>query len=493
MIDSRPDLRLSLRDRAIVVALLAGAVALAAVVFDATPLLRGPAPYPPEWRWELRRGDTSGRFLPAIAGGAALAGLLALLAGERDDRRRARVAVAAAVPLGLAFQLALLAIEPDGALRTLVQRTMSRTVTSYYTVAVSPMAQDPRAFLARHHELLLEMRHGAKHASTHPPGPVLFYRGLLALFDARPRLAQWTIDAAGLADPERRPAARATALAGPLLILLACALTAWPVAALARGTGMDEAASARAGVLWALLPGPALMAPQFDQALALPVTLAAAALALAVRAEHRAARVAWRFVCGAAVAVAASLSYGAAVFIGLAGAATLAAVADRARARVAVKSVALAAIVAAALLEVPLLLGHRPWRSAFTALAMHRETFTAPRGYALWLAFNPLDLAVFLGPPLAVLFAVRLAQAARRQRAHASEGLDRFTLAAGAGLLLLLLSGTVRGEVGRIWIPLMPLLAIPAASRVGAGWRGPILGAILAALCILLRTRWELG
>jgi len=161
------------RDVALAVALLAGAAALALVVTDAVPLLRGPAPYPPEWRWELRAGPTSGRVWPALACGAALVGLLAALGG-RVTRGAARGALAAAVALGFLLQLGLLALEPDGALRTLVQRTQSRTVTSYYSVALSPMAADARAFLAAHDRLLDEMQHGAKHASTHPPGPVLF-------------------------------------------------------------------------------------------------------------------------------------------------------------------------------------------------------------------------------------------------------------------------------------------------------------------------------
>jgi hypothetical protein len=178
------------------------------------------------------------------------------------------------------------------------------------------------------------------------------------------------------------------------------------------------------------------------------------------------------------------------VFLALAGAAVLAALADRARARAALTSLAIAALTAAGLLEIPLLLGHRPWRSMFTALAMHRETFTAPRGYWTWLIFNPLDLALFVGVPVAVLFAARLIDAVR---SGPREPLDRFTLAAAAGVLLLALSGTVRGEVGRIWIPLMPLLLVPAADRLGSRWRAWAVGALLAVLCVILRVRWELG
>ncbi len=78
--------------------------------------------------------------------------------------------------------------------------------------------------------------------------------------------------------------------------------------------------------------------------------------------------------------------------------------------------------------------------------------------------------------------------------------MDRFRLATAAGLALLWLSGTVRGEVGRIWIPLMPLLLVatlaePATSR-GENATGPtvseaiLLAVLLAALCLALRTWW---
>ena len=103
-----------------------------------------------------------------------------------------------------------------------MERALSRTSTSYLTVAESDEARDPAAFLDHHAERLTEMQKGAKHAATHPPGPVLFYRGLIGLFEAAPAAAAALLTAGGI-DPDagRRPAAvRAAALAGPLLITL---------------------------------------------------------------------------------------------------------------------------------------------------------------------------------------------------------------------------------------------------------------------------------
>jgi hypothetical protein len=475
------------------VAVVAALATLLLIVTDLTPLLRGPAPYPPEWRWELRRGATSGRFLPAALCGGALVGVLAWLARATVSRRSARLALAAAVPLGLGLQLGLLALEPDGALRTLGQRTTSRTVTSYYTVALSPMAEDARLFLARHHELLPEMRRGAKHASTHPPGPVLYFRALVAFFDARPGLAQAVVGASGGADPERRPAARAAALVGPLLVLLACVAAAWPVAGLARVAGADTPTAAAAGVLWLLLPGPVLQAPQLDQALALPVALAAAALAGAVTSGRPARRALLGLGAGLAAALAVFISYGAVAFLAATCAAALVVVAAApVRRRGPLTALGWAAAGLALPYAVVLLLGHRPLRSALTALAIHREGFTAPRSYVLWLLFNPLDLAVFVGVPVAVLFGAALLRASRAARAGNAQPADRFTLAAAAFLGALLLSGTVRGEVGRIWIPLMPVVLVAAATRLQRR-AAPLVGALLLLLCVALRVRWEVG
>ena len=241
------------------------------------------------------------------------------------------------------FQLSLVGLEPAGAPRTLMERALSRTATSYLTVAESDDARDPAAFLDHHAELLPEMQKAAKHAATHPPGPVLFYRGLIGLFEAAPAAATALLTAGGI-DPDagRRPApVRAAALAGPLLITFLCAAAAWPVAALARAGGLDAPRAARLAALWPLLPGPALMAPHFDQMLALPVTAAAALLASAASSARPAAR---RAGPGRRPLrrVAMQLSYGAAAFVVIAGAAALA-LAGRVERRALVSAVAWAA------------------------------------------------------------------------------------------------------------------------------------------------------
>jgi hypothetical protein len=86
---------------------------------------------------------------------------------------------------------------------------------------------------------------------------------------------------------------------------------------------------------------------------------------------------------------------------------------------------------------------------------------------------------------------------ARQGRWAALDPAARFGLALGAGLCVLLLSGVTRGEVGRIWIPLMPLaLAATVAARAepGASPEGDditALAALAGACSLAVRISWE--
>ncbi len=482
-------------------------VALAAIARDWTPLLRGPAPHPPEWRWQLRADPPGGPYAPALL---CAAGLVALLAtsgtgwARRHPRAAARMLLGAGTILGLGLTVGLVAVEPAGSMRTLMDRAASRTVTSYLGVAASPEARDPLAFIDRHAELLPSL---PKHAATHPLGPVLYYRALIALCEASPSLSRLLLGSAGLS-PESRPAnrppltpeARAAALLGALLVLLMGAATVWPLAAIAERCGLDPLSASRIGLTWCLVPGAVLMAPQFDQAIALPVTAASACLAAAATgAGPRAVRMA--AFGGLLGGLALLLSYGAVVFLTLGGLAALT-LASRGNdfARRAVRTTGVALAGAVVVVALPVAAGHEPVQAVRGALAIHRAVYTEPRSYALWLVFNPVDLGLFLGVPLALGYGQAVLAALSRLRLAASPSpsrvMDRFRLVTAAGLALLWLSGTVRGEVGRIWIPLMPLLVVatlaePATTRDETA-TGPTASdaMLLAALCLALRSRW---
>jgi hypothetical protein len=151
----------------------------------------------------------------------------------------------------------------------------------------------------------------------------------------------------------------------------------------------------------------------------------------------------------------------------------------------------LAALVAFA---VPALLGHQPLVAMRNAMAIHRSIYTDPRSYRLWLVFDLVDLSVFLGVTIAVLAFLRAVRAARRAVAGAPLAASaRFALATVVGVLALDLLGVTRGEVGRLWTPLMPLLLLSACvgeDRRDSGVAASIVLAALTAATTLALAAW---
>lgn len=502
--------------RGVAAIVFATGLLLALIWLDLLPWLRGPAPFPPEWQWPLR--DTPWREgLGAVL--LVALGLMALVVatGAEVLSRRARILVplllAAATVLGVSLQLVLLGLgEERSPVELLVERTLSPTFTSHFTVAASPVARDPVEFVDRHAELLPSL---PVHSMTHPPGAVLLFRGVLAACEASPRLTGRLVamargagvDPGLLGRPEDAPVL-AAALLSPLLIVVLAAATCWPVTALARGLGLAAPEAVRIGLLWPLIPGPALMVPELDQLLALPVAASAALLLRAAGARATGVAVGLGAAAGAAAGLACLLSYGAAAFAAFAVVLVLAWASTAARA---VPAAGAAGATAAGFVLLPALLGHEPLAALAAALRLHRELFTEPRCYWIWLPLNLWDLAVFLGFPLAILAAARAGSAVGRLRVASTDGpgarLARLQVAAVAAVLLLDATGAVRGEAGRIWIPLMPFLlvagllrvlpvedqAVDGAERAAGPGPGAAAGlaALLLACSVVLRLSWR--
>ena len=473
------------------------------IPFDLLPWLRGPAPYPPEWEWGFR---SQGAARPLSGAAALCAVVLALLAatGGRWARRRPRLAatvlLAIATAIGWGLQLAALEREPEGSLRALLARAVSPTISSYHAVAVEE-GRDPRPLLQTHAARLAEFLPSAKHAATHPPGPVLFYQAAIALCQRSPALTGALLEEAGAprrdVQSERRRAERAGGLLGALVLGLLGVLTLWPLAALAEAIGLEPLPAARVGLLWTLVPSLVVMSPALDAATALPVTACALLLARAARASSRGAAAALAALAGACGAIALLASYGSAAFLAIGGGAVVAWASPDPRAlrRAVAASTGAAAVTALLAFGVPAAFGHDAFLALRTALRIHRQEFTASRSYALWLAFDPLDFALFTGLPVAVAGLWALRRTIRRAFVSGEPlaALDRFRLGVFGGVALLVLAGVVRGEVGRILIPLMPVVLV-ASIADGVSDPGPDealgLGVLLATLTLVIDAYW---
>jgi len=88
------------------------------------------------------------------------------------------------------------------------------------------------------------------------------------------------------------------------------------------------------------------------------------------------------------------------------------------------------------------------------------------------LLFNLIDLIVFSGLPAFIAFGLATAVAVRNVWRRVQSNAQALTIATAVLLILLLISGSTRGEVGRIWLFFMPLIALSGGLWVSAFLQG---------------------
>jgi len=108
-----------------------------------------------------------------------------------------------------------------------------------------------------------------------------------------------------------------------------------------------------------------------------------------------------------------------------------------------------------------LMTGYRAVAVVREALAAHQSVTTEEfaRTYWMWVLMNPIECAIFAGLPVVVaaFWSWRALNTPEMSR------LKTFVLGWLTVLLLLNLSGVVRGEVGRIWLFLLWPVALAAS------------------------------
>ena len=430
---------------------------LALAALARLPFANGPA----EWEWAWRPPGLAGWSPAAAAAAGLLAVALVVLARWAAAGRLAGRAALPLLALGAwLFTLALAAAQPGGFGRVAASLASRHSFGYLWDAALAPPAG----------ELLADYPRAARglnqHARTHPPGPLLALRGLDALgarlaalappgergvlATAREALARERQRAGdrGRPVPARLPSPWTVVLLALLLPALS-ALAVFPLHALARRLGLAAPDALFAAALWALVPARSLFTPALDQAL--PLLLVGAAALAAGEGWAR------RLAAGAALGLAAFLSYGALAAVPLVAAAAWWGGGEGRRSRGLASWAALAAGFALPWLALALFAGYDPGAAFAAALADHRALAVAPRGYLTWLVWNPYDFALLLGPAVA-LPAIGALAAPRPLRAVA--------VVFWGTLYLLLLTGGVRGEVGRIWLPFMPWACLLAAAAV---------------------------
>lgn len=442
------------------------------VLTDLVPYLRGPAPETPEWYWPyLLRPFSQWWAAGLTAGLVGLVGYgwLSYPAG-RTPLWLTLLALA-----HLLFQLGLVYADNPQVYQELLNRSYSHLSGGYFTTAVEWYETgQTQAILSNYPDQMPTFF--TEHARTHPPGLPLLNWLIVALFSG------WSAGSELLAPAvwhERcidlwlvdRPPAVAAALAVVSLLPLLLASCTIPLA-YGFGRALCGHPAGQTAALWtAALPALALFAGQSDQLFA-PLTLLIFWLTYQALTSHprQPARPVWLILtAGLGVSLASFLSFGnlalllpLAIFVwglGVYGQWSWARL-------ITLAGVALAG-VAAGWLVYGVVWGVPLWEMLAIGLEQHYQLVTLKRQYSWWVGWNLVDLLIFGGWPLVLFLLVSVRQSGvtlwRREKLHPAGWL---ALALVVLVLALTLSGSARGEVGRLWLFFMPLLAVAAAPHL---------------------------
>jgi len=461
-----------------------------------------PLGIPEEWQWPYWPPDTRVISSPLAVVIAGLLAVLAFVVLRAAGRRRLHrwetlVAVAAVFVLHAALLLALMPqVAPQGGTSLPPGVRMGQLVASpvsfaYYGAALD--APDASSLLADHEQKMADPS-TPERIRTHPPGPPLVFLGVLWLLDSLPYSATRTLEAVlrlgrftGIALP--------AAVEGPLhlglsphealgavvcgyVTALLGALAVIGVFLLANEVGGLRVGFA-AACIYAVIPSVNVFVPAVD-----PWITGLTALCLwltVVAARKRSLLVA--AAAGAVFWLALQISFGAIALLVLCGATLLLLIQPASDAPASrfwswsriQRSMALLGVFVGVAVGLCLLVWGLTSYNAFHAFRLSRAAhaeITARRTYWPWLVMNLLDFLLAFGvcATICLIAAARAVFADMATFFHhtvAKAGPAVF-LAALVTLMLLDLSGTVRGEVARIWQFLMPPLLILSTPRTGS-------------------------
>ena len=476
--------------------LISSSLLLAAfIVGDWFPWLRGPAPETSEWYWPYLLRPFSRWWLPILT--AIIMWFIATwwLAVDKPGRRQNLLALAGLVISSLLLQLALIYADRPMVAAELVDRTLSNLASGFFEPAAG--IEDMGSVLQAYPQAMAGFV--SQHARTHPPGLIVGNWLTIQAFSLMPLLASqaaqlvWPLRCTDLWLLNHPPEVAAALGVWSLLPLLAAALTSIPAFALARLL-LNGRAIRLATVLAATIPALLLFAPKSVQLYA-PLTLI---LFWAFQTGFSKKSYPWLLIAGLMLSLMTFLSLGnASLFLLLAlyalcctwllkpGHPTGAV--DPAKWIGLVKQLLAFAIGSISLwLVVWIVWGASPLTIAQTGLHQHYELVTNIRRYDWWVIWNLVDLILFTGWPLVFGFLGGLILAMRLWRKKEMKAVDILAFSLLLLVILLNISGSARGEVGRIWLFLMPLMAFPAAKFLVQILPGKGAAMIVIALQLLL-------
>lgn len=443
---------------------------------------------PGQWTWSgrLPAASTIPRWWPGLA-------LLALLAGgglwhdkrwetlSRRHKTAALIALALMIPL---LQVALKYIH----YRYPLEYYLYRTIGPHNGFWQAAIAIDSIGDYLRHYPDQMRAASGTfVHLPVHPPGNIVYlwvWRKVFEFFPALGHHIALSLRAYNCADLGfvTLPDAKIAAAVGQMITPLFSGLTVFPLYAWGKRL-CDARTGWRAVLLFSFIPALSLFTMRWDSVYPFFSVLAFAWLQRGLETGQ----IRWWFYAGLAVSLASFCSFGNATLapaVALYAALHLWQQSPSAigRAWKSWPALILGGYAIWGLYEV--LTGVSVWEIFATTLETH---LNLGRTYWPWIVYNLYDLVAFAGAPVGILFIVQSGRAWLHVPHRQNRGSELPALAVSGVVLALNFSGVVRGEVGRMWLPWMPIVVLAAVlwladKRNGRGY--PLLAGLMAFQCL---------
>lgn len=422
-----------------------------AIAFDVSPFLRGPAPYPPDWRWDYLYINTFVKiWLPLLSIGALI--ILATKTQALSDKQIIRYEKPILILISLVFflfQLTVVYFSRAG-IGVLIHRIINPDLNGYFTGATQ--IETIGIFLATFNENVLKL---PMHAQGHPAGAILFFwtiERIIEPFASHLVFLQSIeinhVDVAliwnGLTVVQK-----ASAIISPFLIVFLSSTSPILIYFIAKKL-YDVKSAVRAALLYCVIPSVLLFTPINDIFLPLFVLLSFLFFITGIKRCSNS----YLFLSGVIFSLGLFFSLSLLPLIVVFGfyfilqKSTLSSL------------IKLGASFIAGLCALPLFL--QLFFDYNTLLVSQTLMSGLPqmRSYQTWVVYNLYDFFIFSGIPVSFLFIFLCVQVVKSIWRKQYKKVDLFSIGFIIMLILLNFSGAIRGEVARIWLPFYAFLVM---------------------------------
>ncbi len=439
----------------LLIIVLVSLVFFALIAVDFSPYLRGPGPYPPDWRWPYEFANTLSRVWFPI-------GVIALILLVFIRNLNNNKTLFLFVLLGFLLQISLLYYSRSG-IEVIVHRTINPMISGYFSVSLQ--IADLASFIRNFNQNLYDY---PMYARFHPPGGILFYYFLE--FILRPfshffvnilSMSPSHLDVALLWNPLTN-FQKFNALVSGFVVAFIANLSIIPIYLSSRIL-YGEKVALRSAVLFIFIPSVVMFTPLIDVFMPLFTSLSLYLFLKGANQKNNLMLILSGLVLF--VGVFFTLSFIPFLFFFLLASFLKFFQEGKGLGRIA----RVLFLFGLGFITTPFILFFAGLNmiEMIQKIMFYHEAAQAGREHLVWYLYNIYDFILFAGIPIGIIFIFMIINLIRGLRKNRSlKKVDCLFLSFVIMLFVVNFSGAVRAETARIWLPFIPILIIVIANFV---------------------------